>query len=70
MTVDLKQERKKNKMTQLQVAEKLHISESYYCLIENGKRNLTLKIAGMLAKLFKIKLECFLDDIPQSENTA
>lgn len=70
MTINLKVERKKKDMTIKQVAEKLHISESYYCLIENGKRNLSLKRAGMLSRVLDINIECFLDDIPHTENTA
>ena len=37
--------RKKANLTQKQMAEKLGISESYYCQLENGNRRMSLNMA-------------------------
>lgn len=44
-------------LTQKQVADKLGISESYYCLLEHGKRNLSYKHAKVLAEIYNRSLE-------------
>lgn len=55
----LKDLRDKSRMTQEQVAQELGISVSYYSLLENGKRRLSLDLAKNLAQI----LRCSLDDI-------
>lgn len=51
--LDLKEERKRVGLTQLAIAKKLGISESFYNQIENGKRRLTLKMALDIAAILK-----------------
>lgn len=46
----LKKSRKEKGITMLDMAEKLGISESYYCLIENGERQKRMDIS-LLIKL-------------------
>ena len=50
MRVWLKDLRKEKKLTMKELGEKLGISESYYCAIENGSRKDQLSL-GMAAKL-------------------
>ena len=47
----LKKIREKNKFTQQEVSKKLDISESYYCLIENGERQKQLSLAFFISSL-------------------
>lgn len=46
-------------LTQLEVARKLNVSESYYCMIETGDRQkkLDLEMAQKLADVFNVTLE-------------
>ena len=55
----LEKQRQNKKMTMLDLANKLHISESYYFLIENGKRkaNLDLDFARRLSVALGISLD-------------
>jgi len=53
----LKEIRKEKKITQQEVAEKLHISQSYYARIEKGKGILTDKIIITLCKYFNISAD-------------
>lgn len=46
----LKDLRVEAKMTQIQLANKLDVSESYYSLIENGERQKNMSI-GLLSKI-------------------
>jgi len=41
----LKQFREEAGLTQKQIAEKLGVSESYYCQLENNKRRMPLQLA-------------------------
>lgn len=50
--VKLKTIRVNNNLTQQEVAEVLGISRAYYGMIENGKRNPTLKLANNIANFF------------------
>lgn len=59
MTLTLKDLRQRSDLTQEQVAQELNISISYYSLLENGKRRLSLDLAKNLAQVLK----CSLDDI-------
>lgn len=45
--------REKQGLTQKQIAEKLGISESYYCQLENGKRRMSLPVALQIAAILK-----------------
>lgn len=51
--------RRERGMTMKDMAEKLCISESYYCMIESGLRQkrLTLKIAQSIADAFGVPIE-------------
>lgn len=55
----LKDLRAKKSLTQLDVAKKLNITESYYSLIENGERQqkMTIDLAQKLADVFGVSLE-------------
>lgn len=48
----------KNK-TQLDIATAIGISESYYNLIENGKRRPPVDLAANIAKEIGLTLDCF-----------
>lgn len=52
--------------TQLEVANDLDISESYYSLIENGERqkNLSMELAQRIANVFGVSL----DYVSEQEN--
>lgn len=49
--------RKKAKLTQQDVAEKLGITRSFYGMIETGDRNPTLDLARKIAGLFNVDIE-------------
>lgn len=51
----LKKIRMKNGLTCCEVALKLGISKPFYWQIENGKRNLSYKMAVKIASIFKMK---------------
>ena len=53
----LKAERKKAKMTQEQVAEKLGVTRVAYTLYETGKTQPSLETAVKLADIFQISLD-------------
>ena len=53
----LKDLRERSLLTQRQVAKDLEIDPSYYCLIENGKRKLSLDCAVKLAKLYNVDID-------------
>lgn len=44
-------------LTQKQMGEKLGISESYYCQLENGKRRMSLPTAVKIASIFNKSLD-------------
>ena len=58
MRIYLKNARERKGMSQADVAMKLDISESYYCLIENGQRQkvMDLTLAGSLSKILDLSL--------------
>ena len=55
--------RKNKNYTQAIVAEKLNITESYYCLIESGERQKTLALdmAQKLADIFEVPISYIID---------
>lgn len=55
----LKKAREDKKMTMKELAAKLHISESYYCSIENGyrQRNMDISLADRLSDILEIPLK-------------
>ncbi len=62
----LKEKRESFGLTMAQLAEKLDISESYYCMIENGNRQQKMDIA-LVSKLSVI-LKMSLVEIADAEN--
>ena len=55
------QMRKKNKLTQEFLADKLGVSRPTYFQIENGERDITVKEAKKLADIFGIDFNSFLE---------
>ena len=55
----LQQAREDNNLTQQQVAEAIHVSESYYSFIESGKRQkkMDVALAAKLSVVFNIPVE-------------
>lgn len=55
----LRKLRQDNSKTQLEIAKKLDISESYYNLIENGERQkqLSMELAQRIADVFGVSLD-------------
>lgn len=49
----LKMLRKQEKYTQMEMAGRLGISESYYCQLENGNRKMSLENALKIASILK-----------------
>ncbi|HCS74695.1 MAG TPA: XRE family transcriptional regulator [Clostridiales bacterium] len=55
--MSLKQSRIEAGLTQSFMARKLGISSSYYCLLENGKRRITLDLALSISQIIDKPLE-------------
>ena len=53
----LKEIRKSRKMTQQEVAERLHCDVTTYARYESGDRNPPLEMLSMLSKLFGVSLD-------------
>ena len=56
----IKQYRKKKRWTMRQVAEELGITESCYCLYENGKRKPSFDVLVKLAKIYGCTVNDFV----------
>ena len=56
----IKQYRKKKRLTMRQVAEELGITESCYCLYENGKRKPSFDVLVKLAKIYGCTVNDFV----------
>jgi len=54
--------RRKEQLTQVQLAERLDISPSYLNLIEHNQRPLPAHLLVKLAQIFKVDLQAFADD--------
>ena len=48
--------RKKNKLTQEQLAERIHVSRAYMGYIEQGRNTPSLEVVERIARSLKIKL--------------
>ena len=59
--VDLKLERLARNMSQNDLARALKVSQSTVCLIENGKRGYSKRMAIKLSKLFGIEITEFFE---------
>ena len=55
----LKKLRKAKKLTQVELASEMGISQHYYCAIENGvkKQELTLSMANKISEVLNVPLE-------------
>lgn len=63
MYCKLRELRKHNKYSCQDMAKRLNITATYYCQIENCKRNLSYNLAIKIAKIFNKKPdEIFYDD--------
>lgn len=49
-------------LTQEQMAEALSISQSHYCKMEKGKKNITIQRMTQIAKLLKVNVVELLDN--------
>ena len=60
----LKKARIGAKMTMKETAQKIGVSESYYCAIENGtrQRSMDLSLAQKLSDIFQLPVKQILDD--------
>lgn len=57
--MNLKKYRRIRNLTMKQVADAVEISESMYCLVENGRRTPSLKVLTKLARA----LNCTIDEL-------
>lgn len=62
----IKTRRKYLGLTQEQVARKLGLSGSYLCLVEYGKKELSVESAGALAKVLELTKEEVLSAFARS----
>ena len=66
----IKSARKKAGLTQLQLAEKIFVSESYIAMIESDKRNPSTDVVGKIADVLNVSVDHLLfGDLPQNEQT-
>lgn len=58
----LKKARQEHGLTMKQMADELHISESYYCSIENGyrQRDMDISLAAKISETLKISMKQIL----------
>lgn len=59
--------RKSNNMTQAQLAEKLHFTAKYIADMENARRSITPQTADLMANLFHVDSNYFLDATNEEE---
>lgn len=64
--MDLKSIRIAKKVTMKEVSASVDITESYYSLIENKKRNPSVEVAKKLGKYFDIEWTLFFESEPES----
>lgn len=64
MRLWMKTAREKAGLTMKQLAEELHISESYYCAIENGTRqqNMDISLVQNLSDILHVPIKRILDE--------
>ena len=60
----LKELRAKANLTQQETADKMEMSQNYYCSIENGGRqqNMDIGLAQKLAKIFDVSVEYIIEE--------
>ena len=59
--------REQKNLTMLQVSKECNIAESYYCQIENGNRNPSVKTAKKIAKVLGFDWTRFYEKEPGEE---
>lgn len=57
--------RKDKNLTLREVADGAKISESYYCMIENGKRRPSVQVAKRIAKVLDFNWTRFYDEVDE-----
>lgn len=62
--MDLLSKRQAKKMTQLEIARKVGITESFYCFIENKKKRPSVETAKKIAKVLDFDWTEFFEDPP------
>lgn len=65
MSINIKELREQKGLLQKEIAVKLDISESYYCLLEGGKRRPTVQTAKKIAEVLGFDWTQFYDDDPR-----
>jgi transcriptional regulator with XRE-family HTH domain len=58
----LREIRKQKGLTQRQIADKLKMSSTYLCNLENGKENVSLTTLRRLAKVLKVRVAELVED--------
>ena len=53
----IKEERKRKKMIQAEIAKRLNVTQAYYCQMESGKRNIDFEVARRICNILEIELE-------------
>ena len=64
----LKYLRKENGLTQIQLADRIYVSESYIALIEADKRNPSIEIVSKLADVFHVTTDYIVNGSPKEED--
>ncbi len=56
--------REASKMSQQTVAERIGISQNYYCMIESGERQpkMTIEMAKKLSEVFEVPIDTILEN--------
>ena len=63
--------RKKNNLSLQDMADRLHISKTFYWQLEHGQRRISYNRAYEIAKIFDLKPDdVFYDEVNQKERTA
>ena len=53
----IKEERKRKKLTQVDMAKQLDVTQAYYSKMESGKRNIDFEVARRICSILEIELE-------------
>lgn len=61
MGVDVRRERERRGLSQRLVADFVGCSQSYICMIESGKRKVSVSMAKRLAKMYGMKWYDFFE---------
>ena len=61
---NIKKLRIKHGLTQMEIADKLHMSQNAYSELESGKRNITLRRLEQIAVIYQVSIAHLLEKIP------